>query len=173
EFGVHAFFELADRPHYPVGAQQLLPGQSLPLRRFGHVLLLTVDSRNWYRAGAVDGRLSRPRRALSARTADTSTQRGPSARSRTAGRSPGSNVSSRSPSTAMTPARASTGWTDPGRIHSMSRTPTGWTSPGAMGARIWATASGARRAVTPRGSCRVTGDNWPRMLDKPITSGSA
>ena len=54
-------------------------------------------------------RRSRPRRALAARTAGTSRHRGPSARSRTVGDSPGSKVSSRSPSTAMTPARASTG----------------------------------------------------------------
>src|SRR5262249_51140719 len=46
ELGVHAFLELADRPHNSVGAQQLLPGQSLLLRRFGHVLLLAVDARN-------------------------------------------------------------------------------------------------------------------------------
>ena len=36
-------------------------------------------------------------------TAGTSTQRGPSGRSRTVGSSPGPKVSSRSPSTAMTP----------------------------------------------------------------------
>ena len=29
------------------------------------------------------------------------------------------------------------------------------------------------RAVTPCGSCRATGDSWPRMLDRPIASGSA
>src|SRR5215469_10158634 len=115
ELGVDAFFKISDRPHQPVGAQQLLPGQSVPLHRVGHVFLLTVGACTWYWAGdgagpgADGGRLSRPRRALAARTADTSTHRGPSARSRTVGRSPASKVSSRSPSTAMTPARASTG----------------------------------------------------------------
>ena len=39
ELRVHAFLELADSPHHPVGAQQLLPGQSFPLHRVGHVLL--------------------------------------------------------------------------------------------------------------------------------------
>ena len=89
------------------------------------------------------------------------------------GDSPGPKVSSRSPSTAMTPARASTGCTDPGRIRSISLTPTGTTRPGAMGARTLRGASGERRAVTPCGSCRATGDSWPRMLDRPIASGSA
>src|SRR5262245_37308820 len=40
ELGVHAFFELADRPHHPVGAQQLPPGQGSLVHRVGHVLLL-------------------------------------------------------------------------------------------------------------------------------------
>ena len=123
--------------------------------------------------GPWQARRSRPRRALAARTAGTSRHRGPSARSRTVGRSPGSKVSSRSPSTAMTPARASIGYTDPGRIRSIPLTPTGTTSPGAMGARTPRSAWGLIRAVTPCGSCRATGDSWPRMLDRPIASGSA
>ncbi len=42
-----------------------------------------------------------------------------------------------------------------------------------MGARTCAGASAAMRAVTPYGSCRATGVSWPRMLDRPIASGSA
>src|SRR6516164_4676457 len=74
ELGVHALLELADGPHLPVGSQQLLPGQGPPLHRVGHVLPTLLS---WC--------LSRPRRALAARTAGTSTHRGPSARSRTVG----------------------------------------------------------------------------------------
>src|SRR5229473_1136796 len=164
ELRVHAFLELADRPHRPVDVQQVLSSQGFPLHRVGHVLLLRL---------VVDVRLSRPRRALAARTAGTSTHRGPSALSRTAGCSPGSKVSSRSPSTAMTPARAPTRYADPGCIGSISSTPTGTTSPGAIGASTCRSAPGARRAVTPCGSCRATGASWPRTLDSPIASGSA
>src|SRR6516165_10385851 len=150
ELRVHAFLELADRPHRAVDAQQLLPGESSPLHRAGHVAPPRRSVRGnpgW--APGIGGRLSRPRRALAARTAGTYTHSGPSARSWTVGCSPGSKVSSRSPSTAMTPARASTGYTAPGRIRSISRTPTGTTRPGAMGARTCSGASAAMRAVTP------------------------
>ena len=42
ELGVHAFLELADRPHHPVDVEQMLSGQrpsgwGLPLLRVGHV----------------------------------------------------------------------------------------------------------------------------------------
>src|SRR6266567_502559 len=40
ELRVHAFLELADRPHRSVDAHQLLWSQSSPLHRVGHVLLL-------------------------------------------------------------------------------------------------------------------------------------
>ena len=44
EFLLHPLLEVADRPHRPVGAQQLLSGQSLPLHGIGHVLLLNGSS---------------------------------------------------------------------------------------------------------------------------------
>ena len=42
-----------------------------------------------------------------------------------------------------------------------------------MGARTCRAAPGVRRAVIPCGSCRATGSSWPKMLDRPIASGSA
>ena len=73
----------------------------------------------------------------------------------------------------MTPARASTWWTEPGCIGSISPTPTGTTRPGAIGASTRRGAPADNRAVTPCGSCRATGASWPRTLDRPIASGSA
>lgn len=128
-------------------------------------------------------RVSRPSRALAARTAGTSTHHGPSVRSVTTGRVSGPKVISRSPSTASTPASARTGWATPGSSRTAPATSTGSTSPGAIGAVTRTAPPGPAPsacaapaptiAVTPNGSRRPTGDSWPRTLDSPIASGSA